>query len=144
MYPEFPKSSPELIIRFKCQPGKETCVKIYHMTNPAADQLKQHHIFIVSKYACCAPSLWKKLVFVNVSRINYRQGRIHTWLWNLQPPAVLCRKKCADYFKYRVVFFSVHSLRFYFFIFCIIQALLSTISASTINKEGAHMQPSVL
>lgn len=61
-------------------------------------------------------------------------------------PAVLCRKKCADYFEYGVKFFY-----FFFFctrrdIFCIIQVFLSTIPLvqSTRRGFGASMESSTL
>lgn len=48
-------------------------------------------------------------------------------------PAVLCRKKCADYFKYGVVF--LHSLRYFLFFLHYSGALVNN-STSTTNKEG--------
>lgn len=58
-------------------------------------------------------------------------------------PAVLCRKKCADYFKYGVVFFALAVVFFLFFFLHYSGALVNNLT-STINTEAAHKQPSVL
>lgn len=83
----------------------------------------------------CSTAVEKGL-FVNVSRINHRRGRIHTWQWNLQPPRY---QKCADYFKYRVVFCTQQAIFFFLFI---IQVLLSTV-AHKYNEQriGSHPAP---
>lgn len=90
-------------------------------------------------------SCGEKRLFVNVSRINYRRGRIHTWQWNLQPRRYCAGRKCADYFKYSVVF--LHSKRYFFALFrCSCQqsplvqstrrALVRSVESSTLHHSG--------
>lgn len=94
---------------------------------------------LCQKCVCHATIAVETRVFVNVSRINFRRGRIHTWQRKRRAPRY---HKCADYSKISLFFFVVflHSQRY----FLHYSGGLVNRPARTLNEELARMQPGVL